>query len=112
DRAQELMNDAGSNLLTLGNQLRTEGLTAEELRAVRELGDALRAGLTGNPELIEQEFQRLMSLTEKLELQLGGANQSEQAAVRTEAPPQVARGYEEAVAEYFRRLSQAPATSR
>ena len=45
----------------------------------------------------------------RLELQLGGANQSEQAAVRTEAPPQVARGYEEAVAEYFRRLSEAPA---
>ncbi|HEY8519799.1 MAG TPA: hypothetical protein VIN61_06955 [Gammaproteobacteria bacterium] len=107
ERARELMNEAGTNLITLGNRLRAEGLTEEELRAVRELGDQLRAGLRGNPELIEQEFQRLLGLTEKLELQLRGEGQGDQAAIRTEAPPQVARGYQEAVAEYFRRLSQA-----
>ncbi|HEX6997389.1 MAG TPA: hypothetical protein VF322_04540 [Gammaproteobacteria bacterium] len=107
ERARELMNDAATNLITLGNRLRSEGLTEEELRAVRELGDQLRAGLRGNPELVEQEFQRLLGLTEKLELRLRGEDQAEQVAIRTQAPPQVARGYEEAVAEYFRRLSQA-----
>src|SRR5690606_9423024 len=68
DRARELINEAGTNLLTQANRLRAEGLTPEELRAIRELGDALRGSLTGNPELIEAELQRLMSLTEKLEL--------------------------------------------
>ena len=32
--------------------------TEEELRAVRELGEALRGSVGGNPELIAQEFQR------------------------------------------------------
>jgi len=78
------------------------------LEAVRRLGDALRGGLTGNPELIEQEFLAMLGLVEKLELQLA-QNQlgADEAAVRTEVPAQVAQDYEEAVAEYFRRLSGA-----
>jgi hypothetical protein len=67
----------------------------------------LRSGLTGNPELIEQEFLAMLSLVEKLELQLAqGEAGAEESGVRTEAPAQVAQGYEEAVAEYFRRLSR------
>ena len=67
---QQQLNDASRELLTLGNELRTQGLTDEELRAVRELGDALRGSITGNPELIEQEFQQLVNLAEQLELKL------------------------------------------
>ena len=74
---------------------------------MRDLGEALRGGLRGNPELIEQEFQRLVNLTEQLELKLTAANDgSERAAVRAEAPAQVTEGFEDAVAEYFRRLSR------
>jgi len=91
----------------LGSRLRTEGLTAEELEAVRRLGDALRGGLTGNPELIEQEFLAMLGLVEQLELQLAGSELgSDESGVRTEAPAQVAQGYQDAVAEYFRRLSR------
>jgi hypothetical protein len=68
----------------------------------------LRQGLTGNPELVEAEFRALVNLTEQLELALQERQDAETAAVRTEAPAQAARGFEEIVAEYYRRLSRAP----
>ena len=74
---------------------------------MRELGDALRGSITGNPELIEQEFQQLVNLAEQLELKLAeNGDTVERAAVRAQAPTQVAPGFEEAVAEYYRRLSR------
>ena len=101
------MDDASRELLTLGNELRNEGLSEEELRAVRELGEALRGSITGNPELIEQEFQQLVNLAEKLELRLAATDDAaERAAVRAQAPTQTPPGFEEAVAEYYRRLSR------
>jgi hypothetical protein len=109
EQAREQLTDASRELLTLGNRLRGEGLTDEQLQAVRELGEALRGSLTGNPALVEQEFRALVNLAEQLELKLGGANNSEGSAVRAEAPAQIAQGYEEAVAEYFRRLSRSAA---
>ena len=50
----------------------------------------------------------MLSLIEQLELQLAadGSGLAE-TGVRTEAPVQVAEAYEEAVAEYYRRLSRA-----
>jgi hypothetical protein len=86
--------------------LRSRGLTDEELQAVRELGDALRAGLRGNPELIAAEFQSLVNLTEQLELQLRSESTGEKSTVRTEAPTPVPQGFEGPVAEYYRRLSR------
>jgi hypothetical protein len=107
DEVQQQLNDASRELLTLGNELRTQGLSDEELRAVRELGDALRGSITGNPDLIEQEFQQLVNLAEQLELKLAeNGDTAERAAVRAQAPTQVAPGFEEAVAEYYRRLSR------
>jgi hypothetical protein len=83
-------------------------LTAEDLQALRELGAALRSGLPGNPELIEQEYLAMLNLMEKLELQLAGAQGSAgETGVRTEAPAQVADAYQQAVADYYRRLSRA-----
>ncbi len=74
---------------------------------MRELGEALRGGLQGNPELLDQEFQRLVNLTEQLELKLASTGSNgERAAVRAQAPSQIAEGYEDAVAEYFRQLSR------
>ena len=110
DEARDQLTNASSDLIRLGNRLRAEGLTEEELRAIRELGAALRGSLTGNPELIEEEFQALVNLAEQLELKLAGANEaSESSAVRAEAPAHIAQGYEDAVAEYFRKLSQSQA---
>jgi hypothetical protein len=65
----------------------------------------LRGSITGNPDLIESEFQQLVNLAEQLELRLA-AGAEERAAVRAQAPTQVAPGFEDAVAEYYRRLSR------
>ena len=108
-QARDQLTDASRDLLTLGSRLRDQGVSEEELKAIRELGEALRAGLNvgGNPDLLEQQFQRLMNLTDQLELRLTASNdKGERAAVRSQAPPQIAEGYEDAVAEYFRRLSR------
>jgi hypothetical protein len=106
DRLRERLDVAGTDLINLGGRLRAEGLSDEELRAVRELGDALRAGLTGNPELVEAEFRALVNLAEQLELKLRQVAGAEPSAVRTEAPVQAAQGFEDIVAEYYRRLSR------
>jgi Domain of unknown function (DUF4175) len=112
-RMREQLQESSRDLLTLGTRLRGQGLSDEDLKRLRELGDALRSGLTGNrnPALIEEEFRGLMNLTEQLELKLAANSDSaEHAAVRSEAPTKVAEGYEDSVAEYFRKLSQtAPA---
>jgi hypothetical protein len=105
-RLREELDTAGSDLINLGARLRAEGLSDEELRAVRELGDALRAGLTGNPELVEAEFRALVDLAEQLELKLQQGDGAAESTVRTDAPVQAARGFEDVVAEYYRRLSR------
>ena len=110
ERLEDELRAAGSDLLALGTRLRGEdALTAEELDAIRRLGDALRAGLTrgANEAIVEQEYLAMLNLMEQLELQLTSADSAEgETAVRTEAPAGVAAEYEEAVAEYFRRLSR------
>src|SRR5262249_2208545 len=109
-QARDQLSDASRDLLTLGSRLRDQGgVNEEELKAIRELGQALRAGLNvgGNADMLEQQFQRLVNLTDQLELKLTASNdKGEHAAVRSQAPPQIAQGYEDAVAEYFRRLSR------
>ena len=110
ERLEAELQAAGSDLLALGTRLRADdALTAEELAAIRQLGDALRRGLTGaNQALVEQEYLAMLNLMEQLELQLtyGSDSAEGELAVRTEAPAGVAAEYEEAVAEYFRRLSR------
>ena len=105
---EERFQEAGRDLLALGTRLRAEGLTVEDLEAVRRLADALRGNLGGNPELLEQEYLETLSLVEQLELQLtAGGNGIEVSAVRTQTPSIISQEYEDVVAEYFRQLSRA-----
>ena len=107
DDVRDQLNNTAQDLLTRSNELRAQGLSDEELRAVRELAEALRGSITGNPALIEAEFQQLVNLADQLELRLAeNAGDTERAAVRAQAPTQVAPGFEESVAEYYRRLSR------
>ncbi|HUL81306.1 MAG TPA: hypothetical protein VL131_04145, partial [Gammaproteobacteria bacterium] len=105
-QARDQLSEASRELLTLGSQLRNQGVSEEELKAIRELGEALRAGLGGNPDLIPSEFQKLVNLTDQLELKLTANDNGERASVRSQAPAHVTEGFEDAVAEYFRRLSR------
>jgi hypothetical protein len=53
----------------------------------------------------------MLNLVEQLELKLGGGQGGAgESGVRTEAPAQVAQAYQQAVAEYYRKLSRAGAT--
>jgi hypothetical protein len=70
EEMRERLSEAGADLLRLGNQLREQGLTDEQLDWVRQLGNQLRGGFRGNPELLAREFQALVDLTDQLELQL------------------------------------------
>src|SRR5690606_13341037 len=109
EEARERLQSAGTDLLPLSNQRRADGLSEEARRAIRELSEALRRGLPGdgNPALIEREYRARVDLLERTELELRAASgESRAATVRTEAPVQVARGFEDAVAEYYRRLSR------
>ena len=61
----------------------------------------------GNPAMVEELHAKVLNDVDKLELQLRrdpGAPQDGQ--VRTATPPAVPPGYEDAVAEYYRRLSK------
>jgi hypothetical protein len=109
--ARDRLQTAGDDLIALGGRLRTQGqgLSDEQMRAVRELGERLRAGLAGNPnpDLIARELQNIGNLVDQLELQLTDDGQNGSGPViRTAAPVKVERGYEDAVAEYYRRLSE------
>src|SRR5690606_23261015 len=106
EQAREQLAEAGRDLLTLGSRLSAEGLSEEELQALRELGDRMRGGLRGNPELIEREFRAIVDLAEQLELSLAAQSNAERASVRAEQPAQAAPGLEAQTAEYYRRLSE------
>jgi hypothetical protein len=47
-----------------------------------------------------------VNLAEQMELRLQEGSDGREATVRTEAPVQAAQGFEDVVAEYYRRLSR------
>ena len=89
--------------------LRGTGIDEQELKELRQyVGGLPHDRFAGNPRLLQEEHRKLLSLIEQLELQVrrqveqdaGGAN------VRAGANEPVPERYREAVAEYYRRLSQ------
>ena len=61
----------------------------------------------GNPVMVEQLHTEVLSGVDRLELQLRRDTDDQASGqVRTTKEPAVPPGYEEAVAEYFRRLSK------
>jgi hypothetical protein len=61
----------------------------------------------GNPQMVEALHAKVLSDVDKLELQLRrDPNQPQSGQVHTASPPSVPPGYEDAVAEYYRRLGK------
>jgi hypothetical protein len=61
----------------------------------------------GNPEMVEALHAKVLNDVDKLELQLRRDPNAVQAGqVRRATPPNVPAGYEDAVAEYYRRLGK------
>ncbi len=89
-------------------------LAQNDPTALKEIQDLVREmqrldprRFPGNPALVEQLHTEVLSVVDKLELQLRhDSDDQTQGQVRTAKEPPVPPGYEEAVAEYFRRLGK------
>ena len=90
--------------------LRAGGIHTDDLEEIRKFVQGLpNSRFAGNPQLLQQEYRRMLALLEQLELQVRREVElAEGAAVRTIVAEPVPEQYREAVAEYFRRLSQSP----
>ncbi|HXS28170.1 MAG TPA: hypothetical protein VN730_10940 [Steroidobacteraceae bacterium] len=77
----------------------------ELIRAMRQL-DPRR--FPGNPAMVEELYGRVLSEVDRLQVELSRAAQGPDSnAVRSDRPLNVPPGYQQAVADYYRRLSQA-----
>ncbi len=102
--------DQGLNLL---NQVRTVVQDSPEARAqLQSLIDQMRnldpKRFPGNPALVEQMHQQLVSGVDALELQLRRRLDEKQGGtIRNTDPARIPAGYQDSVAEYYRKLSTA-----
>ena len=60
----------------------------------------------GNPQMVEELHAKVLSDVDKLELQLNRNPEDAKGQVRTAKKPAVPAGYEDSVAEYYRRLGK------
>ena len=93
------------------NQLRQ--LVQGDPQTEKEISDLTRqmqqldpSRFPGNPAMVEQMHREVLSSVDKIELQLQHDDASTEA--RTGKPDAVPAGYQESVAEYYRRLSKNP----
>jgi len=72
---------------------------------VKEMQDLDPSRFPGNPAMVEELHARVLNDVDKLELQLRrNPNLPQDGQAKTSASPGVPAGYEDAVAEYYRRL--------
>jgi hypothetical protein len=88
-------------------------LAQNDPTALKEIQDLVREmqrldpkRFPGNPAMVEQLHTEVLSGVDKLELQLRQDSDDQPGQVRTTKEPPVPPGYEDAVAEYFRRLGK------
>ena len=100
--------DQGLNLL---NQVRAAVQDSPEARQqLQSLIDQMRnldpSRFPGNPALVEQMHQQLVSSVDALELQLRRQlDENQGGTIRNTDPAKVPAGYQDSVAEYYRKLS-------
>src|SRR5579871_56921 len=90
-------------------------LAKNDPAALREIQDLVKemqrldpSRFPGNPEMVEQLHTQVLNDVDKLELQLRrNADDPQPGQVRTSKSPTVPPGYQDAVAEYYRRLGRA-----
>jgi hypothetical protein len=100
--------DQGLNLL---NQVRASVQDSPEARQqLQDLINQMRnldpSRFPGNPALVEQMHQQLVSSVDALELQLRRKlDENQGGTIRNTDPSKVPTGYQDSVAEYYRKLS-------
>ncbi|MFZ1204239.1 MAG: hypothetical protein WAN97_08005, partial [Candidatus Acidiferrales bacterium] len=84
--------------------------TARELQElIREMQQLDPKRFPGNPALFEQLHTQVLNDVDKLELQLRRKLDDKQSGqIRSSNPMPIPAGYQDAVADYFRRLSKNP----
>jgi hypothetical protein len=98
------------------NQLRQSA--KNDPAALREIQDLVKemqqldpSRFPGNPEMVERLHTQVLNGVDKLELYLRrDADDPQSGQVRTSKAPTVSAGYQDAVAEYFRRLASRSAS--
>ena len=105
---EQALREGGRQIPQLTNELRRSGISNEDLAELRRFAQSLSdERFRGNTELLEREYRQMISLLEQLELQARRqAEIGEGGDVRAIVSQPVPEEYREAVAEYFRRLSE------
>ena len=106
---QRALRRAVQQIPGLTQQLRRKGIDAQELAELRRFVAGLsQSRFPGNPQLLEKEHRKVLALLEQLELEVRRQVEQEKGnfQVRVIGAEPVPEQYREAVAEYFRRLSQ------
>ena len=106
---QRALREAVEQLPGLTQQLRRKGVDEQALAELRRFVTGLsQSRFPGNPKLLEKEHRKVLALLEQLELEVRRQVEQEKGnfQVRVIGAEPVPEQYREAVAEYFRRLSQ------
>ncbi len=103
---QQSLNDLNQLRQSVGSDPETQREVQELIREMQQL-DPKR--FPGNPELVERLHNQVLNDVDRLELQLQRKSDDKQAGqVRSSDTLTIPSGYQDAVAEYFRRLSKNP----
>ncbi len=105
---ERALEDSAREIPQLTRDLRRGGMYEEDLEAVRRFVRGLSDDrFKGNPELLEREYREILGLLEQLELQVRRKVEVDEGGeVRAIVSDPVPEEYREAVAEYFRKLSE------
>ena len=100
--------DQGMGELSQLRQLaKGDAVTQKEIDDLsREMQNLDPARFPGNPAMVEELHTKVLNDVDKLELQLRHSDDSQPGQVRTATPQNVPPGYQDAVAEYYRRLGK------
>jgi hypothetical protein len=108
DSEERMLREGARDLSQLRQQLADNPeVSADVQRLVREMQQLDPSKFPGNPELVERLRNQVLAGLEQLELQLRRKlDEQNSGQVRAGSSVPVPQGYQESVAEYFRRLSR------
>jgi hypothetical protein len=99
------MRESMRELSQLRQMTQSDPQAAKEVEALtRQMQNLDPSRFPGNPAMVEQMHREVLSSVDKLELQLQRDGVSTEA--RAGKPSAVPAGYQDSVAEYYRRLSK------
>ncbi|MDH3545463.1 MAG: hypothetical protein OEN22_00080 [Gammaproteobacteria bacterium] len=103
--------DVSRGVSGLLRDLADAGVGARDIDELRQLAADIRAAeFSGNPDLLDREARRALTLVEQLELALARSTRRDDGGVRVSADTEIPEAYRDIVADYYRRLGSAEDT--